>query len=137
MPAVGVLEDSAPIELPDGMFDVVSSHGVLHHIEDPVPVVSEFFRLLKPGGEVYVMLYTERLWEEHQPRLSRLAESGLTPFQAFGWCTDGDGCPYARAYTENEGRALLEAAGFQVWRVFEYFDGRFRTFSGQKPWGAP
>jgi SAM-dependent methyltransferase len=132
-PLVGRLEDSAPIELPDASFDVVSSHGVLHHIPDPRPVIEEFYRLLKSGGECYVMLYTEQLYAEHEARAAELVRwRGLSVEEAFGWCTDGEGCPYAVAYAEVGGRRLLEEAGFEVTRVFPYFEGRFRTFRGQK-----
>jgi len=40
-------------------FDVVYSFGVLHHIPDVNQAVSEIYRVLKPGGEVLVMLYNK------------------------------------------------------------------------------
>lgn len=41
----------------DGSFDIVYSHGVLHHIPDILAAQHEIHRLLKPGGELVVMLY--------------------------------------------------------------------------------
>jgi 2-polyprenyl-3-methyl-5-hydroxy-6-metoxy-1,4-benzoquinol methylase len=38
-------------------FDFVFSHGVIHHIHDTQAAVDEFFRVLKPGGRVMVMVY--------------------------------------------------------------------------------
>lgn len=42
---------------PDRSFDILFSHGVLHHIPDVQTVSGECARLLKPGGELIVMLY--------------------------------------------------------------------------------
>lgn len=127
------LDTSWPIPLAAQTMDVVSSHGVLHHIEEPAPVVAEFHRVLKVGGLVYVMLYTETLWAEHARQVELLQRvRKLSEAEAFGWCTDGEGVPYARAYTEAEGQALLEAAGFRVVSAKTYHKGLFRTFKGVK-----
>lgn len=34
----------------DNTFDAVFSHGVLHHLADPVTALREMYRVLKPGG---------------------------------------------------------------------------------------
>ena len=38
-------------------FDLVYSHGVIHHIPNPESAVAEFSRVLRPGGTALVMLY--------------------------------------------------------------------------------
>jgi len=38
-------------------FDIVFSHGVLHHVPDIVTAQREIHRVLKPNGELIVMLY--------------------------------------------------------------------------------
>lgn len=55
----GMVEQSSAtnIFLEDGSVDVVYSFGVLHHIPDVGRAVSEIDRVLKPGGELLVMLY--------------------------------------------------------------------------------
>ncbi len=45
------------IPWPEGTFDVVFSHGVLHHIPDIRTAQSEIHRVLKPGGTLIAMLY--------------------------------------------------------------------------------
>jgi len=41
----------------DATFDLVYSHGVIHHIPQTERVVSEMYRVLKPGGKAIVMVY--------------------------------------------------------------------------------
>jgi SAM-dependent methyltransferase len=41
----------------DASFDVVFSHGVLHHTPNPQAALSEVARVLKPGGQIVLMLY--------------------------------------------------------------------------------
>lgn len=128
-----VIDDSTKVGIIGGYFDVVNSHGVLHHIEDPLPVLLEFHRLLKPDGELYVMLYTEHLWEQNLAQVRDLVKTRqLTEREAFGWSTDGPGVPYARAYTQEEGDALLEKAGFlpTAWALYNL--NHFRTFRAVK-----
>lgn len=45
------------LPFPDRSFDVVFSHGVLHHVPDIHRAQQEIHRVLKPGGELVVMLY--------------------------------------------------------------------------------
>jgi SAM-dependent methyltransferase len=52
------LECSATsLDFPDGTFDVVYSFGVLHHIPEAARAVAEIKRVLKPGGQLLVMVY--------------------------------------------------------------------------------
>lgn len=45
------------IPWPDDTFDMVFSHGVLHHIPNIRAAQSEIHRVLKPGGTLVAMLY--------------------------------------------------------------------------------
>ena len=49
--------DATSLDFPDNTFDVVYSFGVLHHIPEVEKAVAEIRRVLKPGGELLVMLY--------------------------------------------------------------------------------
>lgn len=46
-------------ELPfeNASFDLVWSHGVLHHLDDTAGAIREIHRVLRPGGTAMVMLY--------------------------------------------------------------------------------
>jgi SAM-dependent methyltransferase len=47
------------IPFPAGSFDIVFSHGVLHHIPDILTAQREIARVLRPQGELIVMLYAK------------------------------------------------------------------------------
>lgn len=56
------VQQGSATEIPyaDASFDVVYSHGVLHHIPPVRQVSKEIRRVLKPGGLLVVMLYHKR-----------------------------------------------------------------------------
>jgi Methylase involved in ubiquinone/menaquinone biosynthesis len=49
--------DAEKLDFADDSFDVVYSHGVLHHTPDTAGAIREIYRVLKPGGRAVVMLY--------------------------------------------------------------------------------
>lgn len=53
------LRQGSVLDLPfaDDTFDMVFSHGVLHHVPDIKQAQSEIHRVLRPGGELVIMLY--------------------------------------------------------------------------------
>jgi len=42
------------IPVPDATFDIVFHQGLLEHFKDPLPLLEEQFRVLKPGGFLLV-----------------------------------------------------------------------------------
>lgn len=57
LPGRVLQRDATCLDFPDGAFDVVYSFGVLHHIPDAAKAVAEVRRVLKPGGDLLLMLY--------------------------------------------------------------------------------
>lgn len=49
--------DAEQLEFDDNTFDLVYSHGVLHHTPDTAEAIREIHRVLRPGGRAMVMLY--------------------------------------------------------------------------------
>jgi SAM-dependent methyltransferase len=47
----------AALPFADESFDLVFSHGVIHHTHDTEAAVADFHRVLRPGGTAIVMLY--------------------------------------------------------------------------------
>ena len=52
-----VVSDAVKLPFPDDSFDVVYSHGVIHHSPDIEEICEEIHRVLKPSGQAVVMLY--------------------------------------------------------------------------------
>jgi SAM-dependent methyltransferase len=53
------LRQASVLDLPfaDDSFDLVFSHGVLHHVPDIRQAQREIHRVLRPGGELVIMMY--------------------------------------------------------------------------------
>ena len=60
----------------DDSFDLVFSHGVLHHVPDILAAQAEVHRVLKPGGRLVVMLYARRSLN-YQLTIKVLRRAGL------------------------------------------------------------
>jgi SAM-dependent methyltransferase len=82
-------------------FDEVICFEVLEHLVRDRDVVTEFYRILRPGGALHLCC-PYRLHPRHQAEVLDTRESG-------GHVRPG--------YTENEYRTLLEPIGFQIERV--------------------
>lgn len=53
----GAVGDNLRLPFADETADVVISDGVIHHTEDPLAAFTENFRILKPGGRMYLAVY--------------------------------------------------------------------------------
>ena len=77
-------------------FDLVYSFGVLHHTPHPNLALDEIFKVLKPGGELRIMLYSKYSLKNFLILLGR-AQPETQP-----------NCPIAFTYSKKEAAKLLE-----------------------------
>ncbi len=95
-------------ELPyaDGTFDCVCSMGVIHHIPDAGRAVGEFYRVLKPGGRLILMVYHRNsAYYRLSMALRRLRTGKSMPQIVRG--VDGQENPKGEVYSRSEVRRLL------------------------------
>jgi len=57
--------DAENLPFADGSFDLVYSHGVLHHTPDTPRTIREVHRVLAPGGRAVIMLYYRDSFNYH------------------------------------------------------------------------
>lgn len=79
------IEQASALALPfdDATFDIVFSHGVLHHIPEIGKAQSEIARVLRPDGHLIVMLYAK--WSlNYLVSISIARRLGLAAMYALG-----------------------------------------------------
>jgi 2-polyprenyl-3-methyl-5-hydroxy-6-metoxy-1,4-benzoquinol methylase len=54
--------DGESLEIPDASFDVVYCHTVLHFTPNPVQMIREIHRVLRPGGQAILMTVNSKSW---------------------------------------------------------------------------
>ena len=70
-------EVTTALDFPDGFFDYVTMLAVIEHITEPLPLLKEIYRVLKPKGrfvfttpkkqaEFFLRLYARDIDEEHE-----------------------------------------------------------------------
>lgn len=126
-----LLGSSYPLPLANNQFDIASSHGVLHHIIDPLPVIEEIHRILKPDGLFYCMLYSD-IMEDYFNELGFIEgfmkKYNIDYNEAFGYCTDNIGTPYSRSYTPEQAIDLICPVGFTLEDYAYWLNDHFVTY---------
>src|SRR4029079_6945873 len=69
-------DDAEKLSFADNTFDVVYSHGVLHHTPDIESAIREIHRVLRPGGRAEVMLYHRNSYN-YRVNISMLRRAGV------------------------------------------------------------
>ena len=106
------------LEVPDGSFDLVWCHTVLHFTPEPARMAREIHRVLTPGGQAILMGVNRRSWMRLMHRLARVEIDHLAA-PVFHW------------FTREEFAALL--APFAEARVVvERFPVRTKVHQGLK-----
>lgn len=134
LPGKFVCTDAERLPFSDARFDMVYSHGVLHHTPDTERTIQEVHRVLRPGGKAIIMLYARESFsyvagvqtlgrlrlEWVRLRMGREAFNrfvGLPP-QHQGWLpnwlvinnsTDGLGNPLSKLYSSRQLRQMFSA----------------------------
>lgn len=60
------------MQFADNSFDVVYAHGVLQYTADVKKMVAEIHRVVKPGGEIIVMVYNRNSWLNLMRRVTKV-----------------------------------------------------------------
>jgi ubiquinone/menaquinone biosynthesis C-methylase UbiE len=94
----GGIEDVAT---PDGSYDMVMGHSILHLLEDRTAAVEQVWRLLKPGG---VFVSSTACIRDFMPLLRLVAPVG----RWLGLI------PYVSIFSATDLRRSLTAAGFRI-----------------------
>lgn len=79
----------------DNSFDIVIAHGVLAYTSSPEVMISEIYRVLKPGGEAILMMYHRNSW------LYYLAD-------LFGFRLGREDAPVFKTYSIDEFQRILK-----------------------------
>lgn len=108
-------------------FDLVYSFGVIHHTPKPRAVIESARKLVKPDGELRIMLYAENSWK------AIMIEAGFDQPEAQS------GCPIAFTYTEQGVRDLLkdcfEVTAITQDHIFPYVVEKYVQYEYEpQPW---
>lgn len=105
------LRQGSVLDLPfdNETFDLVFSHGVLHHVPDIRKAQTEIHRVLRPGGELVVMLYAR--WSLNYlvsiGLVRRAALLAAVPFARAGVLRSASGHGMLATHLENAARIGL------------------------------
>jgi SAM-dependent methyltransferase len=113
---IQIRESDARLPVDDVSVDHVNSSGVIHHVGDPLGVLHELRRVLKPTGTCTVMVYNRdsvyfHLYTAYMRMILEDTFAGLTVEEAFRRNTDGPECPISRAYRGADFIELCSRAG--------------------------
>lgn len=103
------------LEFSDSSFDMVISTGMLHSLKEPVNVLQEIYRVLKPGTEAWIFdparvasAVDRQKWKES---LNLRENFFLWLFQLFGLHKP------IKAYTREQAIAMVEKTDFGNYRI--------------------
>jgi ubiquinone/menaquinone biosynthesis C-methylase UbiE len=100
--------DGAHLPLEDASINAIYTSDVLGHVEDVRAWLDELFRVLKPGG--VLAMFSESKLGKHAYIRNYLMKHGINvdPHAEF----------HISLYSKDVIREYLEAAGFEVWRMY-------------------
>jgi len=110
-------ENPVRIPLGDKTVDLVHSSGVLMMLPDPISVLREMRRVIKPSGYAQIMVYHRdsvwlHLYVSYIKRIKEGLYQDMSKLEAFQRTTDGEDCPISRCWTFDEFSEMAGQAGF-------------------------
>ena len=103
--------DAENLPFADNSFDVVYSFGVLHHTPNTQKAIDEVYRVLKPGGDIVIMLYHKHslhVWLGVPLYfLYGLTKGKLWGYEEWVRIYDGKDNPLGKAYSRGELRKMF------------------------------
>lgn len=97
---IGIQADTRFIPVESSSVDVVYSSGVLHHSPELSQSIAEIYRVLKPGGKAYIMLYAT--WSVLFVQMRLMLSMGEK-----AWETGNRKNPCTTTYTKSECRKMF------------------------------
>ena len=121
--------DAENLPFPANTFDLGYSWGVLHHTPNTEKALAELVRVVRPGGEIKIMLYNRRgmyawkMWVKHALLKGR-------PWKSLRWVlwnnVESIG---TKGYTEKEVRRMLAPLGLTDIRLERFITSNDRVIS--------
>lgn len=107
------LMDAAALQFASESFDTAAISNTLHHLPDPLPILTEMKRVLKPGG---VLILVEA-YQDNQD------ESQMSHVLVHHWWSKIDtmnGVCHRETYLQSEVLEIVDSLGFSKREVFDY-----------------
>lgn len=79
-----VVSDGRDMPLADNSADIVCANMFLHHIEEPITAIREMYRVLRPGGKVFLADLKEHDNEEFKVKMHDIWQ-GFSQEEIQGW----------------------------------------------------
>ena len=126
--------DAENLPFPSNTFELGYSFGVLHHTPNTEKAIGELVRVVRPGGEIKIMLYNRhsicafKVW-------ARQALLRGRPWKSLGWAMwnhmESIG---TKSYTSRELKRMFEAMPLENIRIHTYVTSAdYVAFSAFKP----
>lgn len=92
----------------DASVDMVATYSVLHHVPDYFAILSEFIRVLRPGGVIFIdHELSEEVWSPTSERKNFLREMG----EVLGW----------------KWRKYLKFENYVNWFIWKFVNPKYRS----------
>lgn len=123
---IQISDSDSHIPLPDNSVDFINCQGVLMHTSQPTMIISEFYRILKPGSCATIMVYVKdsiwyHLYTVYETMIILEKFASYDVATAFSKNTDGENCPMSRCYDPDTFISLCESEGFRCTFEGGYF----------------